>query len=300
MKNLQVMSFATLKGVVPGLVASVLIAGAAGLVATWTSGPIMLFALLLGISVNFLGKIERFNPGISFTSKFVLRLGVALLGLKITLGDVVSLGWPPLLLVLAAITLTMLSSIAVARWMGFDPRFGVLSGGATAICGASAALALSAALPNHPLKERATLFTVIGVSSLSTLAMILYPTITRWAGLDDVQAGTFIGASVHDVAQVVGAGYAISPKAGDTATIVKLLRVAMLLPVILATGIFIRTRPAGEGEMEDGAASERPPLLPWFVVGFLAMVAVNSIGLLPARVASAGQDASRWALVTAI
>src|SRR4051812_31175054 len=157
-------SASALISVGPGLLASAIVAGAAGLVASWTSGPIMLFALLLGISVNFLGKIERFNPGISFTSKFVLRLGVALLGLKITLGDVVSLGWPPLLLVLAAITLTMLSSIAVARWMGFDPRFGVLSGGATAICGASAAMALSAALPNHPLKERATLFTVVGVS----------------------------------------------------------------------------------------------------------------------------------------
>ena len=180
--------WAPLSGIGPGLFASAIVAGAAGLLATWTSGPIMLFALLLGIAVNFLGKIDRFNGGISFTSKFVLRLGVALLGLKITLGDVISLGWAPLLLVVAAISLTILSATAVARWMGFDPRFGVLSGGATAICGASAAMALSAALPNHPNKERATLYTVVGVSTLSTIAMLLYPAIVRILGLDSQHA----------------------------------------------------------------------------------------------------------------
>jgi uncharacterized integral membrane protein (TIGR00698 family) len=292
MKNLQVMSFATLKGVVPGLVASVLIAGAAGLVATWTSGPIMLFALLLGIAVNFLGRIERFDAGISFTSKFVLRLGVALLGLKITLGDVASLGWAPLLLVFAAITLTMLASIAAARWMGFDPRFGVLSGGATAICGASAAMALSVALPNHPLKERATLFTVVGVSTLSTIAMLLYPAIARVLGLDNLHAGIFIGATVHDVAQVVGAGYAISPETGDTATVVKLARVAMLLPVILTVGFL--SRPS------DVPAHERPPLLPWFATAFAALVIFQTVVPIGAFVRDAGNAASRFCLVASI
>ena len=152
----------------------------------------------------------------------MLRLGVALLGLKITVGEVASLGWPPIILVLAAISLTILASIAAAKWMGFDPRFGVLSGGATAICGASAAMALSAALPDHPKKEQATLFTVVGVSILSTVAMIAYPAITRLLGFDDVHAGIFFGATIHDVAQVVGAGFAVSPETGNVATIVKL------------------------------------------------------------------------------
>lgn len=285
---------------VPGLVAALVIAAAANFLADHYGAPVMLFALLLGLAMNFLSDIPRCAPGISLASRPLLRIGIALLGCRITVEQMLSLGWPPVALVVGTMTITILGSMLVARWMGFNTLFGLLSGGATAICGASAAMALSAALPNHPLKERATLFTIIGVSSLSTLAMILYPTITRWAGLDDVQAGTFIGASVHDVAQVVGAGYAISPKAGDTATIVKLLRVAMLLPVILATGIFSRTRAlAGDGA-DEGAPAERPPLLPWFVVGFLAVVTVNSLGLLPKPVATAGQDASRWALVTAI
>ena len=184
----------------------------------------------------------------------MLRLGVALLGLKITMAEVTSLGWSPLLLVVAAVALTIVASTLAARWMGFDPRFGVLSGGATAICGASAAMAISAALPSHPLKEYATLFTVVGVSILSTVAMLLYPAIARYAGLDDTHAGIFIGATVHDVAQVIGAGYAISPETGDTATIVKLARVAMLLPVIVAIAARVaEPRHGGAGPPADPA-----------------------------------------------
>jgi uncharacterized integral membrane protein (TIGR00698 family) len=292
MKLLQLPSVTTLTGVGPGLFVSAAIAGAAGLAASLTGGPIMLFALLLGIAMNFLGKIERFNTGISFTSKFVLRLGVALLGLKITLGDVASLGWGPLLLVVAAIALTILSATAMARWMGFDPRFGVLSGGATAICGASAAMALSAALPNHPMKERATLYTVVGVSTLSTVAMLLYPAIARLLGLDNEQAGIFIGAAIHDVAQVVGAGYAISPEAGDTATIVKLARVAMLLPVILAVAFLTRS--------SDVPSHERPPLLPWFATAFAALVIFQAIIPIETWIRDIGNGASRFCLVASI
>jgi uncharacterized integral membrane protein (TIGR00698 family) len=286
------MGWTALRTVGPGLIASALIAGVAGLGASVTNGPIMLFALLLGIAMNFLGERDRFDAGIKYTSKVVLRLGVALLGLKITLGEVVSLGWGPLLLVVAAVTSTIAASTIVARWMGFDPRFGLLSGGATAICGASAAMALSAALPNHPLKERATLFTVVGVSTLSTIAMLLYPAIARAFGFNDLQSGIFIGASIHDVAQVVGAGFAISPEAGNTATIVKLARVAMLLPMILAVGLATRSA--------DVPAGDRPPFLPMFAAAFALLVIVNSLLPIPAAVQAAGNSVSRFFLVCAI
>ncbi len=292
MRDLQAKAVTALAGVGPGLLASILIATVAGLAASLTGGPIMLFALLIGIAVNFLGNVERCNPGIAFTSKSVLRLGVALLGLKVTLGDVAALGWSPLLLVFAAIALTIGASVVAARWMGFDPRFGVLSGGATAICGASAAMALSAALPNHPHKERATLFTVVGVSTLSTVAMLLYPAICRLLGLDGQHAGIFIGATIHDVAQVVAAGYAISPEAGDSATIVKLARVAMLLPVILAVGFLTRSA--------DIPAHERPPLLPWFAMAFAGLVILNSLVPLPSWLGDTGNGASRFCLISAI
>ena len=136
---------------------------------------VMLFALLLGMAMNFLSGEGPCAAGIEFTARHVLRIGVALLGLRITLGQVAELGWQPLALVVLTVALTIGVSMAVARLMGFQSLFGLLSGGATAICGASAALALAAALPNHPLKERATLFTVVGVSALSTFAMIVSP-----------------------------------------------------------------------------------------------------------------------------
>lgn len=251
----------------------------------------MLFALLLGMAMNFLGDVDRCRAGISFASRTVLRLGVAMLGFRITLWQIAELGWQPVVLVVAVVTLTIFTSIWIARRMGFDPLFGLLTGGATAICGASAALALSAAIPQGKLQQRDTAFTVMGVSILSTVVMVLYPAITSVVGLDDIHAGMFIGASVHDVAQVVGAGYAISPEAGDTGTVVKLMRVAMLAPVIVAVGLYTHKR-GGEGE--------RPPILPLFVVAFLALVVANSLLPVPTLVQDAGNIASRWCLVAAI
>ena len=280
-------------GVGPGLLASMVIAAAAAFLADHYAGPVMLFALLLGMAMNFLSEVDRCKAGISFASRTVLRLGVALLGFRLTLGEVAALGWHPVALVVAVVTLTIFASIAAAKAMGFKAEFGLLSGGATAICGASAAMALSAALPAHERKERATSFTIIGVSTLSTVAMILYPAISNLFGFDDHHAGVFIGATIHDVAQVVGAGYAISPEAGDTATVVKLMRVAMLLPVILAVGIWARSH-GGHGE------GKRPPLLPWFVTAFAVVVVINSIVPIPEFVRDAGNTASRWCLIAAI
>ena len=107
---------APLRGVGPGFLVSAVIAGAASLIAFYTGGPVMLFALVIGMAMNFVGKVEICQPGIAFSSRFVLRLGVALLGFKITLGDVLGLGWGPVLLVIAAVSLTTLVSVPVARW----------------------------------------------------------------------------------------------------------------------------------------------------------------------------------------
>jgi len=293
MTRVRALRIPALAGIGPGLLASLVIAGAAAFLADRYSGPIMLFALLLGMAMNFLSDVDRCKPGVNFASKTVLRLGVALLGFRITFGQIVELGWEPVVLVVSVVTLTILVSTWAARAMGFRTEFRILSGGATAICGASAAMALSAALPAHERKERATSFTIIGVSTLSTIAMILYPAISNLFGFDDHHAGIFIGATIHDVAQVVGAGYAISPEAGDTATVVKLMRVAMLLPVIVTVGLWARRR-GGHGE------GERPPLLPWFVTAFAALVVVNSLVPLSELVRETGNVASRACLVAAI
>jgi len=270
------------------------VAAAATFLSEHYGAPTLLFALLLGMAMNFLAVEGPCAPGIEFTARQVLRVGVALLGLRITVGQIAAMGWFPVLLVIGTVIVTIAVSMVVARLFGFRGMFGLLTGGATAICGASAALAIAAALPSHPLKERATLFTVIGVSALSTLAMIVYPMVVRVLDLDPTQAGIFLGATIHDVAQVVGAGYSISRETGDAATFVKLMRVAMLLPVIVFAVLLTRSTLKGE------AAGPRPPLLPWFAVAFAVLVGVNSIDILPKAVVALGNEASRWCLVAAI
>jgi len=227
----------------------------------------------------------------------LLRIGVALLGVRITLGQITALGPLPIAMVVACVALTIGFGVLLARQMGYRNRFGVLTGGAVAICGASAAMALAAVIParaDDTVKERATIFTVIGVSTLSTIAMVVYPVITRLLGLRSEAAGVFLGGTIHDVAQVVGAGYSMSKETGDVATIVKLLRVAMLLPVILVITLAYRKDHAATG------AGPKPPLLPWFVVAFAVLVAVNSTGVIPALVQQSLQTLSTFLLVVSM
>lgn len=285
----------------PGVLASLVVAAAASYLGEHYRAPTMLFALLLGLAMQFLHAEGPCRPGIEASAKWVLRFGVALLGLRITLAQVASLGWQPIVMVVGSVLVTIAVSVVAARLLGFRGLFGLLTGGATAICGVSAAMALSAALPHHPLKERATLLTVVGVSVLSTVAMVLYPTIALHAGLTPHQAGLFIGGTIHDVAQVVGAGYSLSTETGDTATLVKLLRVAMLVPVmLLATAITRKLSQQALSPSHGTTPAAKPPLLPGFVVGFAVLVGVNSLGWVPAIVQSAGQDLSRWCLLVAI
>lgn len=278
--------------VLPGLVAAAIVAVAASFLSTQYAAPVMLLALLLGAALNVLSAGGVARAGVEFAARDVLRIGVALLGIRITFEQIGALGWQPAVLIVIATIATILASIAVARAMRFNPLFGLLTGGATAICGASAALALAASLPRHPGKDRATLFTVLIVSLLSTLAMIGYPVIAGLLGLSPDAAGVFLGASIHDVAQVIGAGYSLSPEVGDRATVVKLMRVALLAPVILCASMLTRTQ-------SDGGAGP-PPLLPWFAVAFLALAALNSAHFIPPTLQRAGGELSRWCLIVAM
>ena len=255
----------------------------------------MLLALLIGMALAFLSEGPKAGPGIRFASKKVLRVGVALLGLRIAVSDVVALGGGVVAMVLAGIALTIATGLVAARFMHRAGYLGTLIGGATAICGASAALALSSVLPRHKDHERDTIFTVVAVTTLSTVAMVLYPALFRAFGFTDLEIGVLIGATIHDVAQVVGAGYAVSGEAGDTATIVKLLRVAMLLPTVLIVSLaFAKARAA----LSDGRKAELP--IPVFALVFALLVGVNSTGLLPDMVRAPLVVASQWCLVTAV
>ena len=276
----------------PGLAVSGTVAVAATFLSLHYKASAMLFALLLGMALNFLAEEGRCLPGIQMASTLVLRTGVALLGLRITVTQVQALGWGTIVLVVASVALTIAAGVVLARMLKLGSAFGTLTGGAVAICGASAALAIASILPAHKHAQRDASFTVIGVTALSTLAMILYPIVVALLGWDHHAAGIFLGATIHDVAQVVGAGYGVSTDTGDTATIVKLLRVAMLLPVCIAIGLALHVR--------GSRAAHAAPVLPGFAVVFALFVGIASMGWIPVPVVDLGSTVSRWFLVTAI
>jgi len=275
----------------PGLLLCMLIALAATLIAARFGGPALLYALLGGMAFHFLSGKAWLAPGIGLSSRTVLRLGVALLGARISLDQILALGWTPLVLVLVAVPSTILFGVFCATRLGLSRSQGTLTGGSVAICGASAAMAVAAVLPGRPESERQLIFTIVGVTALSTIAMVLYPLVAELLGLSEQQAGFFLGGSIHDVAQVVGAGYMMSPAIGDIATFTKLLRVALLAPAVIVISLLIS---------RNGGASSGGASLPGFLVAFAVLVAVNSLGWIPSSLQAPLEMLSRACLVVAI
>ncbi|KIC16680.1 YeiH family protein [Leisingera sp. ANG-Vp] len=278
----------------PGIAVSAIVAITAQFLAEHYATPAMLLALLLGIAVSFLGEEGKTVPGIAFSARTLLRLGVALLGVRVSMVLMMGLGWDLIALVIGGVVATIAFGLAVARFFGHKWRFAFLTAGSVAICGASAAMAISAILPRDERSEERLIFTVMGVTVLSTVAMIAYPILVNILELNSIQAGVFLGGTIHDVAQVVGAGFSISEQTGDTATLVKLIRVAMLAPIVLVASLMIRSF----AELpKDG---QRPPILPGFVIAFLVLAGINSFGVIPPAVTEFLSQSSRWLLLTAI
>jgi uncharacterized integral membrane protein (TIGR00698 family) len=278
-----------------GFLIAVVVAMAAQFLSEHYGVPAMLMALLLGIALHFLSEEGACKPGIEFTARSVLRFGVALLGARVSLGLMIGLGPQLITVVVLGVVLTILFGLVGARFLGRGWRFGLLTGGSVAICGASAAMAISAVLPKNEYSERSLIFTVLSVTVLSTVAMIAYPILIDVFGFNAEMAGVFLGGTIHDVAQVVGAGFSVSEETGEVATLVKLIRVAMLAPVVLVISVLVRRHAeSGEGE------GKRPPILPVFVVGFLIFAVLNSMGLIPGLVVEVMSSLSRWALLISI
>lgn len=285
-----------LESAFPGFAVSVLVAATAQFLSDHYGAPAMLLALLLGLALNFLAEDgTRTAPGVAFTARTVLRLGVALLGARISVDMLAALGARSIILVVAGVILTILFALLATRFVGRSWRFALLTGGSVAICGASAAMAIAAVLPKHEKSERDLVFTVLSVTVLSTVAMVIYPMLVELFGFTARDSGVFLGGTIHDVAQVVGAGFSIGPETGETATLVKLIRVSMLAPVVLCISVVIRMR-----GLADNKGGKAPPVLPSFVVGFLILAALNSFGLIPKSMSDLAGQFSRWALLISI
>lgn len=278
----------------PGLA----ICGIASIAAAWLSehygAPIILMGLLIGLALNFVTSEARTHPGLDFASKACLRWGIVVLGTQVTIAQIGGLGPVPFLALLMVMAAAMGAALLVARFNGESVAIGLLAGGATAICGASAALALFGVLGPKRVSQAQFALTLVVISLASALAMSFYPPLAGVLHLDDRQAGFLIGASIHDVAQAIGGGYAYSDVAGSYATIVKLSRVALLAPVVAVVSMLMAD--------EDGRDRHwiRRLAMPWFITLFLGVVLLNSLVTMPPVIVHASLTLSKTLLLLAV
>ncbi|WP_245687088.1 YeiH family protein [Streptacidiphilus griseoplanus] len=229
------------------------------------------------------------RPGLDVAGRRLMRAGVVLLGLKLALGDVLSLGWQTLAVVVAVVAATFFGTRRLGRLLGLPGDQPLLIAAGFAICGASAVAAVSGVTRSE---EEDTVTAVALVTLCGSLAMGVLPLLHHPLGLTGVQFGRWAGASVHDVGQVVAVGQTAGPAALAQAVVVKLMRVALLAPVVAGVALSRRRR--------SGAPGRRPPVVPLFVAGFLAMAAARSTGAVPPGWLAAAARVDEWLLAAAL
>jgi len=262
----------------PPFLAGLLLCAALALAAVLANSlaglPTMLVVLALGMGVRLaLPRLTAWSAaGIGFTSTTVLRAGVALLGFRVVADDLIALGLPALGLVLASVAATVLGGFAIARALRQPADLAAVSATSVAICGASAALAASAAVQRRAGLERETVLVILIVSLLSTAAMLGYPVLARALALESDGTALLLGAAIHDVAQVAGAGFAVSEDTGVRAVTVKMIRVACLLPVVMAIAFLFLGRSEADRQKGRRWRVVRPPT---FLVMFFLFAVVT-------------------------
>jgi uncharacterized integral membrane protein (TIGR00698 family) len=284
----------TVRDYLPGL----LIVAIGSAAATWFSEhygmPVILAGLLLGLAMNFVSANPKVHPGLDLAGTSALRWGIVLLGTQVTAMQIGALGPVAFAGLVVVMAMAMGAGLLGAHLGGQSRYAGWLGGGATAICGASAALAIYGMIGKKRLDHEYFTLTLVGVALASAIAMSTYPLIATALEFNDRQAGFLMGAAVHDVAQALGGGYSYSQQAGEVATIVKLSRVALLAPIVALIGLAIGS---ADGVPKSLAAKLK---LPWFILGFFALVIANSLFTIPAQVQQHGLIASKALLLFAV
>ena len=261
--------------------------------------PAMVITLVVGIALNPVATRALTQPGMAFCVRTVLRWAVALMGLRVGLSDIAALGLGNAALVVVGMAATIVAGFVFASWGGRGQGFGALAGVGTGVCGASATLAVSTVVPDYEGKAADIAFVVVAINAIATLTMLIYPPLCTLFGFDPQTTGVMLGGTIHDVAQVAGAGYAVSAAVGNTAVIVKLFRVFLLLPVVLGVGYYFTRRGMKHGEAKVP--------LPMFAFVFLLLCALNSaLPLVPSLMPTYTPvkhvlvEASNWGLLLAI
>lgn len=235
--------------------------------------PPLVLCIALGVALANLARVpDGAAPGLKVAAGPVLKLGVVLLGLDLVFPDILALGLRALLVVIAVVAITFFGTRWAGRRLGVSDNLSLLVATGFSICGVSAIAAANGVIDAD---EDEVAFSVALVTLCGTLAIITLPPLRGVLGLDEEQFGAWVGASVHDVAQVVATSSTAGSVALATAIVVKLTRVMLLAPLI--AGIALRHRSAGT------PAGTRPPIVPPFIIAFVAMVVVASVGVIPDR-----------------
>lgn len=286
------------RGPWPGLALAAL-----GVAAAWATHalipavPMLTAAVVLGLAAAHVPGVRavvrgRAKAGLSLAGKRLMRLGIVLLGLKLSLDDVLGLGWATVGMVLGVVAATFFGTWWLGRRMGLPGDQPLLIATGYSICGASAIGAVSEATESE---ERDAAVSVALVTLCGTLAIAVLPLLQGPLGLSDAEFGRWAGASVHDVGQVVATAQTAGAGALEDAVLVKLMRVALLAPLVAGVAFALRARTAA-----PGGARRRAPLLPLFVAGFLGMVAVRSTGWVPGSVLDLAGHAQELLLAAAL
>lgn len=264
----------------PSFIYGLLLAAAVGLLALvlgrWMpiiGGPV--FGILLGIAIrNTVGVAPIFAPGLKIASKNVLQWSIIALGFGLSIQQVAQTGMESLSVTFVTICAAFGSAYFLGKWLNIPSKLKILIGVGTAICGASA---IAAVTPIIKPEEQETAFAISTIFLFNILAVLTFPLLGHWLNMSDIGFGMWAGTAINDTSSVVAAGYSYSQAAGDYATIVKLTRATLIIPICLAL-VFIQ---AWQHKKQGGSSFNLARIFPWFILWFLAASAIRSTGVIP-------------------
>lgn len=247
------------------------------------------WAILLGMLVrNTIGVTQIYKPGITFSLKRILKLGIILLGAQLSLTQVLSIGSTGLLVAVSSLFSTFFFTCWIGRRLKISKKLAQLIAGGTSICGAAAVVAIGTAIDSS---DEDTAYAVALVTVFGAASMLIYPLLPTLLDLTPQAYGLWCGASIHEVVQAIAAAFETNPLSGEVATIAKLSRVMLLAPITLLLGLL---------SVERATDKSRKLPIPWFVLGFISLILVNSLNFIPETLKMALVNVNQFLLTTAL
>lgn len=287
--------------IIPGFCAACLLAYVARYIESLLPIHIIgasVIALLLGMLINSFCKPTWLAPGLKFTSKKILKLAIILLGASLSVNVILSVGKMSLMVMVFTLLTCFGGGYLVGKALGLNWKLSNLISAGTGICGGSAIAAIA---PVIDAEDKDIAYAMSATFLFDMAMIVLFPIMGRWMGLSDMAYGLWAGTAVNDTSSVVAAGYAFSEGAGDFATMVKLTRTLSIIPTVLVfTFINLRLKKKQSINTTSGKKVNIMKLFPWFIVGFIGLAIINSMGYIPANVSACAKDVSKFLMVSAL